>query len=117
MQPDRHQRDYAAVRDMLQAMRDARTHVAAVGDDRSVVGSVARDAALYRVLVLGEAATRVSEAVQEQHTDVPWSDIIGMRNVLIHGYEKVNWAVVLQTIETDFPALEPLLERILRTLR
>ncbi len=117
MPDNQHQRDYAAVRDMLEAMRDARAHVRGFNHESAGADKVARDAALYRILVLSEAATRVSESVRDANSDIPWSDIIGMRNVLIHGYEKVNWAVVWRTIQYDFPPLEPVLERILRTLR
>lgn len=112
MPRDTRQRDAAALRDMLCAMSQAAGHIA--GLSRDVAGSAPhpRDAALYRVLVLGEAATRVSDEFKVSHPEVPWADIIGMRNVLIHGYEKVNWDVVWGTIHNDFPVLERTLKQL-----
>ena len=117
MRPEQRQRDYTAVKDMLEALREAREHVVGLTKQSAFESKHPRDAALYRIFVLGEAATRVSDDLRDAHIDVPWSDIIGMRNVLIHGYEKVNWDVVWKTIEEDFNTLEPVLERVLRSLR
>lgn len=45
-----------------------------------------QDAVIRQLEVLGEAATRTSEETQRRHDDVPWRDVTGMRNKLIHGY-------------------------------
>jgi uncharacterized protein with HEPN domain len=47
--------------------------------------------ALTRALeVIGEAATRVSRAGQQQHGQMPWPEIVGLRNRLVHGYDSVD---------------------------
>lgn len=116
MRPDRRQRDQAALRDMLSAMRVAAEHVAGLRKETAGEAPHPRDACLYRILVLGEAATRVSVELQRERPEVPWADIVGMRNVLIHGYEKVNWDVVWGAVQEDFPRLREQIESILREL-
>ncbi len=116
MQPDRRDRDIAALRDMLAAMRMAAGHIGGLKKETAGQSPHPRDACLYRVLVLGEAATRVSESLKDQHPDIPWSDIVGMRNVLIHGYEKVNWDVVWDAVHDDFPQLENQIQSVLDDL-
>ena len=61
---------------------------------------------------MGEAAARISEPFREQHPDLPWRQVIGMRNRLIHGYDDIVLSVVWEVIQNDLPkliqALEPL---------
>src|SRR5882724_2059882 len=47
-----------------------------------------------QLIILGEACTRLSLEVRAQHPDLPWRQIIGMRNRIIHGYDEVNWEIV-----------------------
>jgi uncharacterized protein with HEPN domain len=61
----------------------------------------------YVVMVIGEAASRVSEATRHQHSAVPWSRISGMRHRLVHDYGNVSRVVLWDTVAND---LEPLLE-------
>ena len=63
--------------------------------------------------IVGEAANRVSAGVQVATPGVPWADIIGMRNRLIHAYDDVNLSVVWQTVTSDLPPLVIQLEQIL----
>jgi uncharacterized protein with HEPN domain len=62
---------------------------------------------------LGEAAGRVSPAGQEKYTEIPWREVIGMRNRLVHGYDSVDLAILWDTIELDLPPLIFQLEKIL----
>jgi uncharacterized protein with HEPN domain len=70
--------------------------------------------ALVRLVeIVGEAASRVSKATQRRHPQVPWPQIIGMRNRLIHGYDVVDLGIVWQTVTEELPPLIDELERIL----
>jgi uncharacterized protein with HEPN domain len=63
--------------------------------------------------IIGEAANRVSSALQRETPQIPWADIIGMRHRLIHAYADVNLSVVWTTVTGDFPVLVLHLEQIL----
>ncbi|WP_373499042.1 DUF86 domain-containing protein [Desulfococcus sp.] len=65
--------------------------------------------------VIGEAAARISPAEQAKYPEIPWREVIGMRNRLIHGYDSVDLSVLWDTIELDLPPLIVQLEKILKT--
>ena len=72
-----------------------------------------RYALLHLVSILGEAAARVSAAGRFEYTEVAWRDIVGMRNMLIHGYDVVDLDILWKTMEEDIPDLIRNLESIL----
>ncbi len=63
--------------------------------------------------VLGEALRHVPDAVREAHPDVPWREILGMRNRVAHDYLRTDREMMWQTVRVDFPALRPLLPHVL----
>jgi uncharacterized protein with HEPN domain len=63
-----------------------------------------------QVAMLGEAASRVSDVTRTRLTDVPWGEIVGMRNQLIHGYWSIDPDELWRTIEKDVPSLIDALE-------
>lgn len=72
--------------------------------------------ALVRLIeIIGEAAGRVSPEGQEKYSSIPWPQIIGMRNRLVHGYDQVDLDVLWDTIEFDLPPLILRLQRILQS--
>ena len=66
--------------------------------------------AIYsQILILGEAANRLDRTFQTSHPEIPWSNVIGMRHRLVHGYDNVDWGRVWTTLNDDLP---PLLEHL-----
>lgn len=63
--------------------------------------------------IIGEAASHITRNAREANTQLPWDDIIGMRNRLIHGYFDVNLDVVWETVRRDIPGLLSALNQIL----
>lgn len=62
--------------------------------------------ALVRLVeIVGEAAKRVEADERRQCPGIPWKQVCGMRDRLIHGYDKVDFDILWSTIEIDFPAL------------
>lgn len=64
-----------------------------------------QSAVLHQIMVLGEAATRLSESFRDALAEIPWRLMIGMRNRLIHGYDDVDLDEVWATATRDVPAL------------
>lgn len=70
--------------------------------------------ALTRAIeVIGEAAARVSEGAREMHPSIAWTEIVGTRNRLIHGYDLVNLDILWDIVTLDMPTLIAQLESIL----
>ncbi len=82
-------RDDAVVLDILKA---ARLAVAFKGDLDKVflIDAKTQSAIVHQLLVLGEAAKRLSDAFRVQHAQIPWKMIAGMRDKLIHEYDDVD---------------------------
>jgi uncharacterized protein with HEPN domain len=55
--------------------------------------------------IIGEAAAKISPETREAHPEIPWNDIVGTRNRLIHGYEDVDLNIVWQIVKEDLPDL------------
>lgn len=63
--------------------------------------------------IVGEAATHVPESVRQQHPQIPWPQIIGTRNRLVHGYDMVDYDIIWSTVTEDLPPLISELEKII----
>ncbi|HEX5482762.1 MAG TPA: HepT-like ribonuclease domain-containing protein [Terriglobia bacterium] len=71
--------------------------------------------ALVRLLeVIGEAANRVPPEKRIAIPEVPWSQIVGLRNRLIHGYDEVDFDILWKIVTRDLPALIEVLEVAMR---
>ena len=66
--------------------------------------------------IIGEAARALPNDVQGRAPDIAWSEIIGMRNILVHHYFDVDTDVVWQVIERDLPRLKTQIERLIESL-
>lgn len=70
--------------------------------------------ALIRLIeIIGEAANGVSKETQAKHPSIPWAQVVGMRNRLVHGYDFVDLDILWQTVHQDLPPLIAALERIM----
>lgn len=65
------------------------------------------------VEIVGEAAARVSEGVRDSHQEIPWRQIVGTRNRLIHGYDAVDHDILWAIVERELPLLLGQLEKVL----
>ncbi|MFH1882864.1 MAG: DUF86 domain-containing protein [Planctomycetota bacterium] len=68
---------------------------------------------LVRLLeIIGEAARGLSQEFRQEHPDLPWKSMVGIRDRLIHGYFDINLDVVWETVTEDLPPLIAQLEKI-----
>jgi len=70
-----------------------------VSDDKT------QDAIMFNLTVLGEAANKLSDEFQMVHPEIPWSSIIGTRNVIAHGYDQIKTRIVWDIIQNNLSTL------------
>ncbi len=105
MQPE--ERDAAHLWDMLEAARAIVRFMAGrslrefLGDDAEAI----RSAVERKLEVIGEAARRISTTFRERHPQVPWREAIGLRNLISHEYDKVDYREIHRIVQTRVPDL------------
>lgn len=72
-----------------------------------------QSAVVLQILILGEASKRLSPGFRDRHPEIPWSDIMRMRDKLIHHYESMEPSEVWQAAKEDIPALLAFLDRLI----
>jgi uncharacterized protein with HEPN domain len=103
-------RDDATLLDVLRAARLALEFRGRLDKATFMADLKTQAAVLHELLVLGEAGKRLSTGFRDQHPDVPWKAIAGMRDRLLHGYDDVDLDLVWKTVDEDIPALITRLE-------
>jgi uncharacterized protein with HEPN domain len=97
--------DRLRLRHMLGASREAVELIAGLSQ-AEVISNRVLTLALVRLLeVVGEAAARIMPETQVQSTAIPWSQIVSLRNRLIHGYDSVDFDILWQILTRDLPSL------------
>ncbi len=71
---------------------------------------------VHHITIIGEACRALSDDFQARYANVPWADIIGMRNILIHHYFGIDTEAVWSVVEHDIPELKLNIETIIKSL-
>ena len=88
--------------------------ILAGGREAFMRSTLVQDAVLRNLQTIGQSVGRLSEALREVHSEINWRSIIGLRNVLVHGYLGINLERIWDIIERDVPDLQRTVEAILR---
>ena len=105
------ERDAAYLWDMLSAAREVRDMLVGVSLDQFQTALIIMRATERCIEIIGEAARRVSKVTQLSQKDIPWSDLIGQRNILAHEYGQIDHELLYKTATEDVPQLIALLEQ------
>lgn len=73
--------------------------------DRWYADDVLRYAVVHQVMVVGKAAARLSPELKDRYPDIPWSRMVGFRNVVVQECFAVEWAIVWRVATEDLPVL------------
>ena len=100
----------------LESIRDCMERIAeytATGEDAFMASRLIQDGVIRNLEVIGEATKNLSSELRDANPAIPWRQIAGMRDVLIHDYLKVNLARVWRTVVTDLPPLRAVVSELL----
>ena len=111
---DRRDRDY--VEDIRIAIERIQRYTTGMSRGQFEKDEKTQDAVIRNLEIIGEAAKKVSAATRRDNPAIPWQDLAGVRDKLIHQYFGVNFAIVWKIIRDDLPILLPELSEVLKTL-
>ncbi len=98
-------KDRQRLKDILDAIEAIQSY-AVSSYDEFVRDHKTQDAILYNLIIIGEAANQVSDEFQEKHYTLPWSSMIGTRNIIVHGYDQVRLQIVWEILKDDLDHLK-----------
>lgn len=71
-------------------------------------------AVIRAIEVIGEASKNLPDSMKDQNPEIPWREIAGMRDRVIHRYFEINWQIVWGVITDDLPVIEPKIARLIK---
>jgi uncharacterized protein with HEPN domain len=98
--------DQVYIQHILEAIDRIQEYTEDVKEEEFREKEIVQDAVIRQIEVIGEATKQLSEQEKEKYPGVPWKDIAGMRDNLIHNYFGVDLRQVWQTIQKDIPQLK-----------
>jgi uncharacterized protein with HEPN domain len=109
--------DSVYIRHIADAIDRIEKYTSGVDENTFLTNSLIQDAVIRQLEVIGEAAKRLSPELRQATAEIPWQDVAGMRDKLIHGYFGVEISQVWLTVANDIPALKARILTILQTMR
>ena len=96
---------------ILESITKIETFIGGLAFDEFANNRMAGGAVVRELSVIGEAAKQLSEEFKEKHGSIPWKQIVGMRDKLIHDYFEVDITAVWQAVQEDLPPLKQEIEK------
>lgn len=101
------------LKDPLEAIEKATMFVEGMGYEEFSRDAKTVYAVIRALEIVGEATKKIPQEVKDHYREIPWREIAGMRDKLVHDYFGVNQVVVWKAVSEDLPGIEPLLRRML----
>lgn len=104
------------LRHILDAIATVEEYLLGVGEDKFLETRLIQDGVIRQIEIIGEAVRNISKDIRNAHPEIPWQDVAGMRDKLIHGYFGVDIEEVWNTARDDLPVLRDQVMGILKDL-
>lgn len=110
-------RDYRFyLTDVLEAMQSIERFVEGISLEDFITDDKTTSAVIRKFEIIGEATKQVPDQIKQSHPEIPWKEMAGMRDRLIHVYFGVDYQMVWQTIKERIPKVKPQIQKILEYL-
>ena len=103
-------RDEVYLLDILIAARKALRFVEGIDQNEFEDNEIIQNAVMRPLEVIGEASARISKEFRKEHPEIPWREMVGLRNRLIHEYFRIDFTAVWDTLHKDLPKLIEIIE-------
>jgi len=101
------------VEDILDAMEKAELLLDEVSYEQFSEDFRINYAVVRALEIIGEATKRLPTSLRDEYPDIPWRGMAGMRDRIIHGYDRVDMSIVWDVVKRDIPTIKPQIEKIL----
>lgn len=101
---------------ILDAIKKIEKYVQGIDEEAFKKNDLVQDGVIRQIEIIGEAVKRLSDDLTSQSAHVPWQDVAGMRDKLIHDYFGVDIDTVWLTVKKDIPDLKEEIKRIIERL-
>jgi len=102
--------------DILEALQKIKNYTEGLNFNKFSEDSRTQDATIRNFEIIGEATKKIPQKIKRKYPQIPWREMSGMRDKLIHEYFGVNRKVLWKTIKEDLPPLEPLIKKVLKEM-
>ena len=109
-------RDKGRLEDILHSINNVQQYVTGVSFDTFVADSMRYYAVMKNIEIIGEAANMLTRNFRKEYHDLPWREIVGMRNVLTHGYANVSDIKLWKTATEDLAPMEKIISQYLSNI-
>jgi uncharacterized protein with HEPN domain len=106
-------RDQESLIDIANAIRRALRYADGISRPKLEADDEKLSAILYQITIIGEATKRLSQPLRQQHLEIPWREMAGMRDVIVHEYDQLDFDIVWDVIQNKLPELLRLIEALL----
>ncbi|OFY27940.1 MAG: hypothetical protein A2275_18855 [Bacteroidetes bacterium RIFOXYA12_FULL_35_11] len=107
-----HKNDLAYIDHILECIKKIRKFVKGIDKNEFAKNELIQDAVIRNFEIIGEASKKISTDLKQVYYEIPWKEISGMRDKLIHDYLGVEIEIIWKTIEQDLPTLQKELKKI-----
>lgn len=101
------------ISDILEAIDKIRRYTEGMSRETFIADGKTVDAVVRNIIVIGEASRNIPPEITAANPDIPWDEMRGIRNIVVHEYFGVSHDILWSTVTDDLPPLVPILERIL----
>lgn len=105
--------DTVYLQHMLDAIHRIESYTRGLSREKYLQDGLIQDGVVRQLEIIGEASNNLSEEFQEKHLEIPWGQIIGLRNRIVHAYFDINLDIAWDIVHGDIPDLKQQIERIL----
>ncbi len=105
--------DILFIEDILECMQKIETYISELNYQSFIENQMAQDAVIRNLEVMGEAATKISNEVKLNYSEVPWKQMSGLRNILIHEYFGIDLEIIWHIVNVNLKDTKPLIKKIL----